>query len=149
MSNNNFLNQLRQRGIKVSLEGSKIKLFPTEHLTEKVQCWLVKYKDSLLVLIRKEQQQLKKLIENVGRHDNWTNEEIEEMFDYAINQISLDVAISSYQVTALRQARVVSISYNKTVFCKACQKHILLGKESPYEVPHCPYCERNKESTNA
>lgn len=149
MSNNNLLNQLRQRGITISLEGSKIKLSPTEHLTEKVQCWLIKYKDPLLVLIRKEQQQLRKLIENVGRHDNWSNEEIEEMFDYAITQVGLDIAISSYQVTARSQARIVSLGGNKTVFCKTCQKHILLGKESPYEVPHCPYCERNEESTNA
>lgn len=144
MSNNNLLNQLRQRGITIRLEGSKIKLFPTEQITEKVRCWLVQHKDPLLVLIKKEQQQLRKLIENVGCHDGWTHEEIEKMFTFATRNIGLDVAISSYQVTAARQARVISL-HGKPVFCQSCKKHILLNEKHPYEVSTCPICEKRKE----
>lgn len=142
----NLLNQLRQRGITIRLEGSKIKLSPTELLTDKVRCWLIKHQSCLCDLLQKEQY-LKKLIENVSRHANGTNEDIEEMFDYAINHLGLEGAIASYQATARSQARIVSLSYNKTVFCKTCQKHILLGAESPYEISYCPYCKK-KESTN-
>lgn len=140
MRSNNLLNQLRQRGITIRLEGSKIKLSSTEHFTEKVRYWLIKHQSCLCDLLQKEQY-LKKLIENVSRHANGTNEDIEEMFDYAVNHIGLEGAIASYQATARSQARIVSLGYNKTAFCKTCQKHILLGRESPYEVKHCPYCE--------
>ncbi len=141
----NLLNQLRERGITISLEGSKIKLSPTNQITEKVLYWLIQHKDPLLVLIRQEQQQLRKLIENVGRHDGWSDEEIEEMFVFATQNISLDVAISSYQVTAARQARVISLYGNKPVFCKNCKKHILLSEKHRYEVSTCPLCEKRKE----
>ena len=146
MSNNNLLNQLRQRGINFSLEGSTIKLSPTEQITEKVRCWLIQHKDPLLILIKKEQEQLRKLIENVGRHDNWSHEEIEEMFEFATRHIGLDVAISSYKVTAARQAHVISFNGNKPVFCKTCQKHILLSEEHPYETLTCPICEKGVNS---
>jgi hypothetical protein len=137
----NLLNQLRQRGIKVSLVGSKIKFSPNELLTDKVRCWLIKYKDPLLVLIKKEHQQLRNLIENVSRHANGTNEDLEELFDYAMKHLGLEGAIMSYKATARSQARIVSLGYNNPVFCRTCQKHILLGRESCYEVNYCPYCE--------
>ncbi|WP_218814155.1 hypothetical protein [Rickettsiella endosymbiont of Dermanyssus gallinae] len=151
--NKNPLAQLRQKGITIQVipfeQTFKLIINPPHLINDKTKEWLIKHQSRLYDFLKKEQY-LKKLIENVGRHDNWTSEEIEEMFDFAINQIGLDVAISSYQITARAQSRIVSLGgYNKTAFCKTCQKHILLDKKSPYEVPHCPYCERNKESTNA
>ena len=144
--NNNLLHQLRSKGIAITLDSSGVKLTPTDLITEKTRSWLRDHKPELLTLIKQEQQ-LRKLVENVGHHDNWTDEEIQEMFEFATQNISLDVAISSYKVTAARQARVISFYGNKPVFCKTCQTHILLNEEHPYETLTCPICEK-KELTH-
>lgn len=142
--NNNLINQLRGKGITITLDSSGIKFMPTTLFTKKTRTWLGAHKTELMTLIKKEQQ-LRRLIENVGRHDGWTHEEIEEMFEFATQNISLDVAISSYKVTAARQAIIISFNGCKPVFCKTCQKHILLSEEHPYETLTCPICEKRKE----
>lgn len=141
--NKNPLVLLRKKGINIQLlrvkQKFKLVINPSHLLKDKTREWIIKHQSGLCDLLQKEQY-LRKLIENVIRHHNGTNEEFEEMFDHAMmKHLGLEGAIMSYKATARSQARIVSLGYNNPVFCRTCQKHILLGRES-YEVNYCPYC---------
>lgn len=141
--NKNLLTQLREKGLTLKLicfpdNYSWLKTTPRHLIVGEARYWLQTRQQEIISLLKKENK-LRRLIEKVGYCDNWSLEEMEEMFQYALKSFSLEEAINSYQTTLERQARLIPTHYTKSVHCKGCGD-VTLWESCPEKILGCPLC---------
>jgi hypothetical protein len=141
--NKNLLTQLREKGLALELihvnpACKKLKATPSHLIVGEARYWLQTRKQEIISLLKKENK-LRRLIEKVGYRDNWSLEEMEEMFQYALKNFSLEEAIDSYQTTLERQAHLIPAHYTKSVHCKGCGD-VTLWESCPEKILGCPLC---------
>ena len=139
----NLLTQLREKGLSLELiymtkDCRKLKATPWHLIKGEARYWLISRKQEIINLLEKENK-LKRLIERIGYRDNWSLEEIEEMYESALKNHSLEEAIESYQITAQRQTGLIPKHYNKSVHCRGCGD-VKLWQSCPEQIVGCPLC---------
>lgn len=144
--NENILTQLRKKGLSfdfVSWGGeTKIKISPRHLIKGEALYWLKTQKKEIVSLLKKEKK-LRALIEQVAINGHCLQEkleeEVEETFQDVIKHHSLDDAITAFQLTCDRQAKLIPEHYTKPVNCLCCGD-VKLWNECPENLLGCPMC---------